>query len=170
MRNKLLCTLVVLFTAFSGHQSVFAQREADCTINGNCWQIPGLSCSTPSANMILKFNEDSLESIIEPLDLGLATNYSRAAFSDKHTGELIFASNGYRLVNRSGQVLAYKLWRDEVPWPGDNPDTSMVLNSLGPLFLNDPGDSTKAYLLYGQYIVGSITADPDVIKADQYFT
>ncbi len=127
-----------------------AQREADCFAVGFCSDMFALGCNPPYGSSIYKFNEDGIEEIIEPANLNLSTDYSRAAFSDRHTGELIFASNGWRLVNRSGQVLAHKLYNDDIPHPGGTPDTTNVLNFLGPLFLNDPGDSTKAYLFYGQ--------------------
>jgi len=164
MKNKLYCPFFLILISLCAK----AQREADSFINGNCFQVEGLTCNTPNANMIIRFNDDSLEEIIEPLNLNLATNFSRASFSDKNTGNLIFASNGWRLVNSNGDILANKLWRDDIPWPGDSPDTTMVLNNLGPLFLNDPGDSTKAYLLYGQYKAGNY--GPEILKADVLFT
>ena len=143
-----------------------AQREADCFAIGYCDFAPTPDCPPPYGSAIYKFNEEGIEHIYENAGLNLSTDYSRAAFSDRHTGELIFASNGWRLVNRSGQVLAHKLWRDDIPHPGNTPDTTGVLNTLGPLFLNDPGDSTKAYLFYGQHKIqdfgtpfGSITYD-----------
>jgi len=164
MKNRLCYIIYLIFLSFIAN----AQREADSFINGDCFQIEGLGCNTPNANQIIKFNEDSLEQIIEPLNLNLATYFSRAAFCDKNTGNLIFASNGWRLVNREGDILAEKLWRDDIPWPGDNPDTTMILNTLGPLFLNDPGDSTKAYLLYGQY--KAVEYGSEITKADVLFT
>jgi len=144
-----------------------AQRQSYSTINGNCFQFFEAGCDSPYANMILKFNDDSLDQIIEPLNLNLATNYSRAAFSDTN-GNLLFASNGWRLVNSQGEVLSYKLWRDEMPHPNDSPDTTMTLNTLGPLFLNDPGDSSKAYLFYGEYQI--FNDAPYTINADTYFS
>jgi len=127
-----------------------AQREADCFAIGYCDFAPTPDCPPPYGSAIYKFNEEGIEYIEEYANLNLSTDYSRAAFSDKHTGELLFASNGWRLVNRSGQVLAHKLYNDDIPHPGGTADTTAVLNFLGPLFLNDPGDSTKAYLFYGQ--------------------
>lgn len=38
-----------------------------------------------------------------------------------------------------------------MPHPNDSPDSTMLLVTMGPLFLDDPGDAEKAYLLYGQY-------------------
>jgi hypothetical protein len=147
-----------------------AQREADCFAIGYCDFAPTKDCKPPEGSAIYKFNEEGIEYIEEYAGLNLSTSYSRAAFSDRHTGELLFASNGWRLVNRSGQVLADKLWKDDMPWPGDNPDTSGVLNTLGPLFLNDPGDSTKAYLFYGQYLIQDWGGDLGFLKLDKLFT
>lgn len=158
--------IIHIFCIFSFSVS-FGQRQAYSTINGNCWQYFQAGCDSPSANMILKFNDDSLEQIIEPLNLNLATNYSRAAFSDTN-GNLLFASNGWRLVNSSGEILSYKLWRDEMPHPDDSPESTMVLVTMGPLFLNDPGDSTKAYLFYGEY--ETYQFPPYTLNADTYFS
>ena len=145
MKNNLFFFLLIFPIALS------AQREADCLAIGYCDFAPTPDCLPSYGSAIYKFNEDGIEYIEEYAGLNLSTDYSRAAFSDRHTGELIFASNGWRLVNRSGEVLAHKLWRDDIPHPGNTPDTTAVLNTLGPLFLNDPGDSTKAYLFYGQH-------------------
>lgn len=145
-----------------------SQRQADNLINGNCDQFSGGGdCLPPYANSILKFNDSGLEEIIEPLDLGLATYYSRAAYSDAE-GNFAFASNGWRLVDHQGNVLSNRLYFDWVPWPADNPDPTMVLNSLGPLFLNDPGNTNRAYLFYGQFMGGNF--GPEVVKADVVFT
>lgn len=145
-----------------------AQREADNLINGNCDQVQGAgNCLPPYANMVLKFNDDGLEEIIEPLDLGLSTYYSRAAYSDSE-GNLAFATNGWRLVDNQGNVLSYRLYFDWVPWPADNPDTTNIANSLGPLFLNDPSNPNRAYLFYGQFKAGNF--GPEVLKADVVFT
>ena len=162
MRIKLF---LILFAIAS---NAIAQREADCLVNGRCLTLFGVDCTPPEGNSVFKFNADSLESINESPNFRLATNYSRAAFSDNTTGDFLFASNGWRLVNSQGDILANKLWRADIPWPNDNFDTTMVLNSLGPLFLNDPGDSTKAYLFYGQYSNGNF--GPEVLKADLIFT
>jgi len=141
--------LLLQVLIFNFQFSIVAQREADCLAMGYCdYSLP--NCHPSYGSAIYKFNEEGIEYIEEDARLSLSTDYSRAAFSDRHTGELIFASNGWRLVNRSGQVLAHKLYNDDIPHPGGTPDTTNVNNTLGPLFLNDPGDSTKAYLFYGQ--------------------
>jgi hypothetical protein len=163
---KFFYVLFIISTSF-----VYAQREADVLINGRCLTIGDYNCNSPEDNLIFRFNKDSLESIIEPITLNLATNFSRAAFSDKNTGELLFASNGWRLINGNGQILSEKLWRDDVPWPNDSYDTTMVLNSLGPLFLDNPGNKNQAFLFYGQYLRGLASQfGPDLPKADRYFT
>lgn len=128
----------------------YAQREADCMVYGLCSYIN--ECTVPGQNLVLKFNEDSLETIFDNLVLNLPTGRGRAAFSDNTTGNLIFASNGWRLINSSGEVLAHKLWFDSIPHPGEiNDSTQLGYLLMGPLFLNDPADSTKAFLFYGQY-------------------
>jgi hypothetical protein len=150
MKNKFLNVFlraICFFLFFSFSNITFAQRQSDNTINGMCDQSD-FGCEPPIANMIIKFNEDSIESIIEPLNLNIAINYSRAAYSDKF-GNLLFACNGWRLVDNTGSIITHKLWREDIPWPGDSPDSTMVLNTLGPLFLNDPGDSTKAFYFMG---------------------
>ena len=147
---------------------IYAQRQADNIVNGDCFQNPDIGdCEPPNANSVFKFNDDGLEAIIEPLNLSLSTDYSRAAYSDAE-GNFAFASNGWRLVNNSGDVLSHKLWFDWIPHPGDTPETTNVLNSLGPLFLNDPGNPDRAYLFYGQFRSGNF--GPEVIKADVVFT
>lgn len=162
MRTKLFLWFCLFYSWAS------AQRQADNLINGNCDQFSGGGdCLPPYANSVFKFNDSGLEEIIEPLDLGLATYYSRAAYSDAE-GNLAFASNGWRLVDHQGNVLSNRLYFDWVPWPADNPDPTMVLNSLGPLFLNDPGNPDRAYLFYGQFMGGNF--GPEVLKADVVFT
>ncbi len=162
MRAKLLLCLCLMFTW------AVAQRQADNLINGWCAHYPDSpNCLPPYANSVFKFNDDGLEEIVEPLDLNLAVYYSRAAYSDAN-GNLAFASNGWRLVDHQGNIVSNRLYFDWVPWPGDNPDPSMVLNSLGPLFLNDPGNPDRAYLFYGQYMIGNF--GPEVVKADVVFT
>jgi hypothetical protein len=163
MRIKLLWLFVLWFSV------LHAQRQADNIVNGFCFQTPDIEqpCEAPWANSVFKFNDDGLEAIIEPLNLSLSTDYSRAAYSDAE-GNLAFASNGWRLVNNSGEVLSYKLWFDWIPHPGDTPETTNVLNSLGPLFLDDPGNPDRAYLFYGQFRSGNF--GPEVIKADVVFT
>jgi hypothetical protein len=158
--------LLLLFMLFCGF--IHAQKQAYNTINGNCWQYYEGGCDEPKANMIIKFNDDSLEQIIEPVNLNLATNYSRAAFSDT-AGNLVFASNGWRLVNSTGEILAPKLWLDSMPHPDDSPDSTMLLVNMGPLFLDDPGDSDKAYLFYGQY-KRVMNGNNQWMRADLFFT
>ena len=160
MRGSLLIFLI-LTASFC-----FAQRQADNIINGDCFQ-DFVGCDPPCANSVFKFNDEGLEEIIEPLNLGLATNYSRAAYSDAE-GNLAFASNGWRLVDHQGNVLSNRLYFDWIPWPADNPDPTNVLNSLGPLFLNDPGNPNRAYLFYGQFKAGNF--GPEILKADVVFT
>ena len=143
----------------------YAQRQADNIINGDCSEVIG--CNPPYANSIFKFNDEGLEQIIEPLNLSLATAYSRAAYSDAE-GNLAFASNGWRLVDHQGNVLSNRLYFEWIPWPADNPDPTNVLNSLGPLFLNDPGNPNRAYLFYGQFKAGNF--GPEILKADVVFT
>jgi len=151
---------------------IAAQREADVFIHGRCLMVPsqGYFCQSPEANILFHFDEDTLVSVTQGITLNLATSYSRAAFAHHTTGELLFASNGWRLINGSGQILTHKLWRNDVPWPEDSFDTTMVLNAMGPLFLNHPGDTTKAYLFYGQYLKGIAQNILPVGKADRYFT
>lgn len=163
MKNKLYCLFCFIFISLCAK----AQREADCILNGDCFQNEW-GCDSPVALIILKFNEDSLEEIIEPVNINLSMSFAGATFADKN-GNLLFACNGWRLVNNDGEILANKLWREDIPWPGDNYDTNRVLNTLGPLFLNDPGDSTKAYLLYGQYVIGDFS-EAQILKADVLFT
>lgn len=159
-------SLFLLLCFFSGLMQ--AQKQAYNTINGLCFQYSESGCQEPNSNMIIKFNDDSLEQIIEPINLNLATYYSRAAFSDT-AGNLVFASNGWRLVNSSGEILAHKLWLDSMPHPDDSPDSTMLLVNMGPLFLNDPGNASKAYLFYGQYkrLVGP---EGYQIRSDVFFT
>ncbi|MFZ4614383.1 MAG: T9SS type A sorting domain-containing protein, partial [Bacteroidia bacterium] len=99
--------------------------------------------------------------------LPMASFYSRASFSNRHTGELIFASNGWRLVNSDEQIVSHKLWFDNTPHPGGVDSTGVDIGA-GPLFLPNPGDSTKAYLFYGQYSNYSLQNFNFV--ADNYFT
>lgn len=162
MRTKLLWFFVLWFSVLQ------AQRQADNIVNGFCDQNPNIGdCSPPNANSVFRFNEQGLEAVVEPLNLGLATSYSRAAYSDAE-GNLAFASNGWRLVDDQGNVLSYRLYFDWIPWPADNFDSTNVLNSLGPLFLDDPGNPDRAYLFYGQFRSGNF--GPEVLKADVVFT
>jgi hypothetical protein len=135
-------------------------------INGFCFQDE-VGCDPPYANVLFKFNDDGIEQIIEPLNINLSTGYSRAAYSNEN-GNLIFASNGWRLVNNSGTILSNRLWFNSIPWPEDSFDSTNVINSLGPLFLNDPGNQQRAYLFYGQYKAGDFGSE--ILKADVIFT
>jgi hypothetical protein len=159
--TTILC-LLVNFVAY-------AQRQADNIVNGDCFQNPQVGdCEPPNANSVYKFNDNGLEVIIEPLNLSLSTDFSRAAYSDAE-GNFAFASNGWSLVNNNGEVLSSKLWFEWMQHPGDTPENTNVLNSLGPLFLNDPGNSDRAFLFYGQYRRG-LTFDSEIPKADVVFT
>jgi hypothetical protein len=77
----------------------YSQRQADGMFFGGCYNNQTCLCNAPLQGNIYKFNDDSLEEIIDPACLPLSTFYSKATFCDKNTGELIFASNGWRLVN-----------------------------------------------------------------------
>lgn len=145
-----------------------AQREADAMYFRGCIGDPPCWCPPPTQGNVFLFNADSLQQIIDPACLPLRRYFSGAAFSDRHTGELIFASNGWRLINGQGNVLAHKLWFDDIPHPGDSSDTTTVNVTAGPLFLNDPGDSTKAYLFYGQ--LRSFLIQGVSFRADVHFT
>lgn len=162
MRNSIFI-LCIIFNGIA-----YGQKQAYNTINGSCWQYYEEGCDEPNANMIIKFNDDSLEEIIEPIDLNLSTYYSRAAFSDT-SGNLVFASNGWRLVNSMGEILADRLWLDSMQHPDDSFESTMLLVNMGPLFLDDPGDSEKAYLFYGQY-ERLLNANNQLYRADLYFT
>lgn len=157
MKNYLLISRIIsnrifLFVLFAIITlDTNAQREGDSFALGYCDFMFSHGCIEPFGSAIYKFNELGIEDIIEPAGLNLNTSYSRAAFSDRHSGDLIFASNGWRLVNRQGQVLSYKLWRSDFEAPHNFNDTANLLYTHNPLFLPDPGDSTKAYLFYGQY-------------------
>jgi hypothetical protein len=136
--------LVGLF--FSSQIHLLAQRQSDVIWAGNSFfSIPQ---EAPARNFLLVFNEDSLEYIDNETPIILTGLDSRAAYSDRN-GNFKFASNGWRLLNSAGEVLSYKLWRDDVPWSGGSPDTTMIANSKGPLFIEDPGDSNRVYLFYG---------------------
>ncbi len=148
MAKKLQISLL-LFLLLCGLAN--AQREGDSFAIGYCHYMYSHGCIEPYGSSIYTFDENGIDTIIEPAGLNLNTDYSRATFSDNTTGELIFASNGWRLVNRSGEVLSYKLWRSDLEAPNTSNDTANLLYTQNPLFLPDPGDSTKAYLFYGQY-------------------
>jgi hypothetical protein len=140
--------LIISVLLICSQISIFAQRQADVIIAGNsvyCDSYP-----QPAANFLMIFNEDSLVEIDNDTPIQLSNFYSRASYADRQ-GNLKFATNGWRLVNSFGEVLAYKLWRDDIPWPGESPDTTLADQSRGPLFLEDPADSNRVYLFYGQY-------------------
>jgi len=161
--KKLFYFSYLFFISFYCH----AQREADAMFFGGCFG-GGCWCNTPNQGNVYLFDEDSLVSIEDPACLPIRRFFSGASFSDRHTGELLFASNGWRLINGQGDVLAHKLWFDDIPHPGDSSDTTTVNVTAGPLFLNDPGDSTRAYLFYGQlrpFFVQNIS-----FRADVHFT
>jgi len=164
MKKKIFLFLLIISTA-----SAFAQREADAMFFRGCPGFPVCWCSPPFQGNVFWFNEDSLQQIIDPACLQITRAFSGAAFSDRYTGELLFASNGWRLVNGQGDVLAHKLWLDDIPHPGDSPDTTTVNVIAGPLFLNDPGDSTRAYLFYGQQSAPFLQGQYSMV-ADIYFT
>ncbi len=148
-----MCSTKIIFCFFSVilSLSLTAQRQSDVLVMGNCfYSIPS---EAPASNFLLVFNEDSLEYIDNNTPIVLSNFYSRASYSDKH-GNIKFASNGWRLVNSYGEVLSYKLWSDSIVWPGGSPDTTRVDLSKGPLFLEDPSDSNRVYLFYGQYLSG----------------
>ena len=125
-----------------------AQRQSDVVWAGN--SLYSGPAEVPGSNFLVYFNEDSLEFIDNDVSFSMSGVYSRSSYSDK-LGNFKFASNGWRLVNSLGEVLSYKLWSDDIPWPGGSPDTTMVSYSKGPLFLEDPGDSNRVYLFYGEY-------------------
>jgi hypothetical protein len=141
-----------------------AQREADCIWAG---QTALSTINPPYYPCILKFNGDNLNYLDSTCYVGISTGYSPSSYSDKR-GNFKFVCNGWRLENSNDEVLAYKLWRDDMPWPSGG-DTNEVLLQKGPLFLNDPGDSTKVYLFYGQFKYINM---PNTIftKRDIYFT
>lgn len=143
IRFILLATFLVLIQF-----QLYSQRQSDVILAGNSFfSIPS---EAPGKNFLLLFNEDSLENIDNETPIVLSGLDSRATYSDRN-GNLKFASNGWRLVNSAGDILSYKLWRDDIAWPGGSPDTTMIRNSKGPLFLEDPSDSNLVYLFYGQY-------------------
>jgi hypothetical protein len=158
----------ILLLSFSWSLNfAFAQREADAMFFGGCYNNQTCLCNAPLQGNIYKFNADSLEDIIDPACLPLSSFYSKATFCDKNTGELIFASNGWRLINDDNQILTHKLYFDNLPHPG-GPDTTSVDVASSPLFLAHPGDSTKAYLFYGQY--SSFSYQQTNLYHDKFFT
>jgi len=142
MKSKLLSIICLLLNL-----CVNAQREADVLFSGkNDFSIPN---SPPTSTTLFKFNNDSIEQIDNSCTIASSNFFSNATFSDKY-GNFKFTSNGWRLVNSLGEVLSYKLWSNEIPWPNNQPDTTLIDCSKGPLFLTSPSDSNKVFLIYGQ--------------------
>ena len=159
MKSKLLSIIYLLLPFCS-----IAQREADCIWAG---QTALSTISPPFYPCILKFNGDNLNYLDSTCYVGISTGLCSSSYSDKR-GNFKFVCNGWRLENSNDEVLAYKLWRDDMPWPSGG-DSNEVLLQKGPLFLNDPGDSTKAYLFYGQFKAIPGQTVPAKIS-DIYFT
>ncbi len=162
--QKALSVLPVLMAL---HGSGYAQREADAMKFGGCSNNQICLCPVVGQGNIYKFNEDSLEEIIDPACIPISSFYSSATFCDRHTGDLLFSSNGWRLINGDNQILTHKLYLDNIPHPG-GPDTTRVDVAGSPLFLPHPGDSTKAYLFYGQF--GSFVYPQNNLLQDKVFT
>lgn len=129
--------------------STFSQRQADAILVGNSFFSS--SFPSPQRNSILSFDDLSFLGEDTSTPIVMSNFYSRASYADNH-GNLLFASNGWRLANSFGEVLSYKLWHDDIPWPGGSPDTTRVDLTRGPLFLPDPADSNRVYLFYGEYV------------------
>ena len=125
-----------------------AQRQADAILTGNSFF--STPAESPFANSILYFDADSFLTEDFNTPIVISNFYSRASYADRN-GNLKFVSNGWRLLNSYGEVLSYKLWSDDVDWPGGSPDTTRVDLMRGPLFLPDPADSNRVYLFYGEY-------------------
>ena len=142
MKSKLL-SIIYMFVFFC----VNAQSEADFLYT----ELNDFSVlNNPLySTTILKFNADSLEEIDDSCTIATSNFYSGATYSDKY-GNWKFTSNGWRVVNSYGEVLSYRLWSDSIPWPSNQPDTTLVDYSKGPLFLTNPGDSNQVYLFYSQ--------------------
>ena len=141
-RNNLFVT-ISLALMFLGMNLLQAQKQAYSLYNGG--YIYGINGPEPYQGTILKFNDDSLEQIIAPANMSLSVGWSRAAFSDTN-GDLVFASNGWRLVNLEGEILSYKLWDSSINHPGNLSDSTDILVPMGPLFLDDPGNPNGVYL------------------------
>jgi hypothetical protein len=160
MKSKLilLCVLSVLKTS--------AQRQADAILIGNSFfSIPA---EAPYANSIITFDDTSLVSENASTPMVMSNFYSSASYADKN-GNLLFASNGWRLLNSFGEVLSYKLWHDDIPWPGESPDTTLADLSRGPLFLPNPSDTNQVYLFYGEYVRNFLTQTIGYISKDVRF-
>ncbi len=162
---------IVFYFLFATAFIANAQKEADVMYFGGCDSDIYLPCECPPPlqGSIYYFNEDSVQQIIDPACMPLGTFFSKACFADRNTGEFLFACNGWRLINGNGQILSHKLWFDNMPHPGGTGgDTTNVSVMAGPLFLPHPGDSTKAYLFYGQMILYNV--QNFTFRADKYFT
>lgn len=144
MKSK--CLLLILWLQ---GLMVCAQRQADAILVGNAFFSS--SFPSPQRNSILHFNDTTFLGEDTTTPIVMSNFYSSASFADKN-GNLLFASNGWRLVNSYGEVLSYRLWHDDIPWPGGSPDTTLVDLTRGPLFLPDPSDSNRVYLFYSEYI------------------
>ncbi|MFN5794070.1 MAG: T9SS type A sorting domain-containing protein [Bacteroidota bacterium] len=163
MKNLFLITLLIFAI-----NNVLAQREADAMYYGGCYNVAPCACGVPSQGTTYLYNKDSLVQVIDPACLPIRTFYSAACFANKNTGELLFACNGWRLINGDGNIVSHKLWFDFMPHPQDSPDTSTVSTTAGPLFLPHPGDSTKAYLFYGQS--ENYFLQNELFSADRFYT
>lgn len=168
--NRLLnqLSIILSFSFIINCQVVLGQKQAYSLYNGG--YIYGINGPEPYQGTILKFNDDSLEQIIAPANMSLSVLWSRAAYSDTN-GDLVFTSNGWRLVNREGEILSYKLWDNSINHPGNTVDTTSVLVPMGPLFLDDPGNPNGVYLLYGQHeaiFLPNFTAALDLIFSYAY--
>jgi hypothetical protein len=142
---KIKLTILFAFICFSA----YSQRQADAILIGNSFFSS--SFPSPQRNSILSFDDLSFLGEDTSTPIVMSNFYSRASYADNH-GNLLFASNGWRLANSFGEVLSYKLWHDDIPWPGGSPDTTRVDLTRGPLFLPDPADSNRVYLFYGEYV------------------
>jgi hypothetical protein len=162
--KKLIFILVFYFPL----THTFAQREADAMYFGGCFGGGVCTCNAIQQGNIFYFNEDSVVNITDPACLPLKTFAGKASFSDRNTGEFLFASNGWRLINGEGTILTHKLYLDNMVNPNTS-DTTNVNNISGPLFLPFPGDTTKAYLFYGQ-LFQPFTLNGYFLTADKYFT
>jgi hypothetical protein len=139
----------ILFFLLLFNQTIIAQRQADAILVGNSFfSIPA---EAPYSNSVLLFDDTSFVSENAETPMVMSNFYSSASYADKH-GNILFASNGWRLINSFGDVLSYKLWHDDIPWTGGSPDTTLVDLTRGPLFLPDPADSNRVYLFYGEYV------------------
>ena len=145
---------------------LFAQRQADAILVGNSFfSIPA---AAPNANSVLTFDDTSFVSENAATPMVMSNFYSSASYADKQ-GNILFESNGWRLINSFGEVLSYKLWHDDINWPGGTPDTTRVNLTRGPLFLPDPSDSNRVYLFYGEYVTNQPTQTLGFARLDVRF-